>query len=319
MTSPITTDLVKAVTALATGHLCAIPTETVYGLAADAANESAIKRVYEAKRRPADHPLIVHVATIDDSKEWISDIPLWATKLAQKYWPGPLTLVGNRTSLASDLVTGSQDTVAVRVPAHQIAQLLLAKLKSKGVKGLVAPSANKFGHVSPTTAKHVETDLADYLIKHDDLILDGGQSSVGLESTIVLITGSNPVILRPGAITKADIESTTGLEVLENSTVKPRVSGSLASHYSPKAEVVLVDEANVPDETGSGFIGLAGVQIPNGLTVLLAAPNIESYASGLYQALRLGDELGLTKIYAVLPKGEGLAQAISDRLTRAAH
>jgi L-threonylcarbamoyladenylate synthase len=319
MTSPITTDLNKAVTALSTSHLCAIPTETVYGLAADATNESAIKRVYEAKGRPADHPLIVHVATIDDSKEWISDIPLWATKLAQKYWPGPLTFVGNRTSLASDLVTGGQDTVAVRVPAHQIAQLLLAQLKSKGVKGLVAPSANKFGHVSPTTAKHVETDLADYLIKHDDLILDGGQSSVGLESTIVLITGSNPVILRPGAITKADIESTTGLEVLENLTAKPRVSGSLDSHYSPKAEVVLVDEANVPEEVGSGFIGLAGVQIPNGLTVLLAAPNIESYASGLYQALRLGDELGLTKIYAVLPKGDGFAQAISDRLTRAAH
>ena len=319
MTSPITTDLDKAVTALSTGHLCAIPTETVYGLAADATNESAIKRVYEAKGRPADHPLIVHVATIDDSKEWISDFPQWATKLAQKYWPGPLTLVGNRTALASDLVTGGQETVAVRVPAHRVAQQLLGQLKIKGVKGLVAPSANKFGHVSPTTAKHVEKDLADYLMKHDDLILDGGQSSVGLESTIVLITGSNPVILRPGAITKEDIESTTALKVSENITSKPRVSGSLDSHYSPKAEVILVDETDVPDEVGSGFIGLASVQIPKGLTALLAAPNLESYASGLYQALRLGDELGLTKIYAVLPKGDGLAQAISDRLTRAAH
>ena len=319
MTSPITTDLDKAVTALSSGHLCAIPTETVYGLAADATNELAIKRVFEAKGRPTDHPLIVHVATFEDAKEWISDFPEWAKRLAEKYWPGPLTLVGNCTALASDLVTGGQDTVAVRIPSHPIAQQLLHELMRHGVKGLVAPSANKFGHVSPTTSKHVETDLADYLIKHDDLILDGGQSSVGLESTIVLIIGSNPDILRPGAITKADIELATGLKVSENSTSKPRVSGSLESHYSPKAEVILVNEANLPDELGAGFIGQNNVQIPKDLTILLSAPDLESYASGLYQALRHGDELGLTKIYAVLPKGEGLAQAISDRLTRAAH
>jgi L-threonylcarbamoyladenylate synthase len=319
MTSPITTNLNKAVGALSSGHLCAIPTETVYGLAADATNESAIKRVFEAKGRPTDHPLIVHVATFEDAKDWILDFPDWAIKLAKKYWPGPLTLVGNRTAMATDLVTGGQDNVAVRVPAHSIAQQLLSELKNQGVKGLVAPSANRFGHVSPTTAKHVESDLADYLIKHGDLILDGGQSSVGLESTIVLITGSNPVILRPGAITKEDIEITTGLKVSETATTKPRVSGSLDSHYSPKAEVILVAESNIPDEVGAGFIGLSVNQIPTGLTVLLSAPDLESYATGLYEALRLGDELGLTKIYAVLPDGDGLAQAIGDRLTRAAH
>ena len=319
MSSPITTDLNKAVTALSSGHLCAIPTETVYGLAADATNESAIKRVFEAKGRPTDHPLIVHVATLEDVKAWIFDFPDWAKKLAEKYWPGPLTLVGNRTALAIDLVTGGQDTVAVRVPAHPISQQLLSELKSHEVKGLVAPSANRFGHVSPTTAKHVETDLANYLVKHGDIILDGGQSSVGLESTIVLITGNDPVILRPGAITKEDIESTTGLKVSENSIAKPRVSGSLESHYSPKAEVILVAGSNIPDEFGSGFIGLNTNQIPEGLTVLLNAPNLESYASGLYQALRRGDELGLTKIYAVLPEGEGLAKAISDRLSRASN
>jgi L-threonylcarbamoyladenylate synthase len=319
MSSPITTDLNKAVTALSSGHLCAMPTETVYGLAADATNESAIKRVFEAKGRPTDHPLIVHVATLEDAKAWISDFPDWAIKLAEKYWPGPLTLVGNRTALAIDLVTGGQDTVAVRVPAHPVAQQLLKDLKSHDVQGLVAPSANRFGHVSPTTAKHVETDLADYLVKHGDLILDGGTSSVGLESTIVLITGNDPVILRPGAITKEDIESTTGLKVSENSVAKPRVSGSLESHYSPKAEVILVNGSNIPDEVGAGFIGLNTNQIPEGLTILLSAPNLESYASGLYQALRRGDELGLTKIYAVLPEGEGLAKAISDRLSRASN
>jgi L-threonylcarbamoyladenylate synthase len=319
MSSPITTDLNKAVTALSSGHLCAIPTETVYGLAADATNESAIKRVFDAKGRPTDHPLIVHVATLEDAKAWISDFPDWAIKLAEKYWPGPLTLVGNRTALAIDLVTGGQDTVAVRVPAHPVAQQLLSELKSHGVEGLVAPSANRFGHVSPTTAKHVETDLANYLVRHGDLILDGGQSSVGLESTIVLITGNDPVILRPGAITKEDIESTTGLKVSENSITKPRVSGSLESHYSPKADVILVNESNIPDDVGAGFIGLNKNQIPEGLTVLLRAPNLESYAAGLYQALRRGDELGLTKIYAVLPEGEGLAKAISDRLSRASN
>lgn len=319
MTSPITTDLDKAVNALADGHLCAIPTETVYGLAADATNELAIKRVFEAKGRPSDHPLIVHVSGFADAKEWISDFPQWATKLADKHWPGPLTLVGKKTKLVSDLVTGGQDTVAVRVPAHSLAQQLLRELKNYGVKGLVAPSANRFGHVSPTTAKHVETDLADYLVKHGDLILDGGQSSVGLESTIVLITGSNPVILRPGAITKDDIESTSGLKVSENSVAKPRVSGSLESHYSPKAAVILVEHSNIPNEAGAGFIGLANNQIPSGLTVLLSAADLESFAAKLYQALRHGDELGLTKIYAVLPTGAGLAQAISDRLTRAAN
>jgi L-threonylcarbamoyladenylate synthase len=319
MTSLVTTDISKAANKLADGHLCAIPTETVYGLAADANNLAAITQVFEAKGRPSDHPLIVHVANFADVKNWLIEIPEWAEKLAQNFWPGPLTLVGKRAPHVLDAVTGGQDTVAIRVPAHPVAHQLLEELKTQGVTGLVAPSANKFGHVSPTTSAHVETDLGEYLADHQDLILDGGSSEVGLESTIVLITGQSPVILRPGAITQSDIEKVTGLNVITSSENKPRVSGSLDSHYAPKAKVVLVQPDQIPNETNAGFIGLADLTVPNKLMVLLAAKNLEEYAANLYQALRAGDLAGLTTIYAVLPTGEGLATAITDRLTRAAH
>jgi L-threonylcarbamoyladenylate synthase len=164
-------------------------------------DETAVARVFAAKERPADHPLIVHVASASDVSEWITELPQWAIDLTNAVWPGPLTIVGPRTSLASNSVTGNQDTVAVRVPSHPIAQELLQQLKANGVKGVVAPSANRFGHVSPTSAAHVSADLGEYLNAHDDLILDGGDCQVGVESTIVLATGTQPVILRPGAIT----------------------------------------------------------------------------------------------------------------------
>lgn len=315
---PITTDVLKAADAIVNDHLCAIPTETVYGLAANARSEKAVSRVFAAKNRPADHPLIVHVASYADVNEWICEIPSWAEKLAIQYWPGPLTLVGKKSDQVLDLVTAGQDTVAVRVPAHPVASQLLNELKSRSVKGLVAPSANRFGHVSPTNANHVVDDLGDYLLENGDLILDGGSSTVGLESTIVLVTKKNPVILRPGSITNDGIELVTGLEVLEKTKNEPRVSGSLDSHYSPIAKVLLVNENEMPNSSDAGFIGLSSIDVPNKLTVLLAADNLEIYASGLYQALRHGDALGLSTIYAVLPTGFGLATAIRDRLTRAA-
>ena len=315
----ITSDIAQAVTKLASGKLCAIPTETVYGLAANALDESAVARVFAAKGRPADHPLIVHVASASDVNEWITELPQWATDLTNAVWPGPLTIVGPRTALASDSVTGNQDTVAVRVPSHPIAQELLNQLKTQGVKGLVAPSANRFGHVSPTSAAHVSIDLGEYLSAHGDLILDGGDCQVGLESTIVLTTGPQPVILRPGAVTTADIKRITGFDVAEAATNAPRVSGALDSHYSPTAQVILVTDAvKVELESGAGFLALAEMLTPTGLVRLGAPGTIEDFAHDLYSSLRAGDDLELRTIYVVPPTGDGLAQAINDRLQRAA-
>jgi L-threonylcarbamoyladenylate synthase len=315
----ITDDIAQATTALASGKLCAIPTETVYGLAANALDESAVSRVFEAKERPADHPLIVHIADAADVTEWITELPKWASDLATAVWPGPLTIVGPRTALASNAVTGNQDTVAVRVPSHPIAHELLIQLKSHGIKGVVAPSANRFGHVSPTSAAHVSADLGEYLNAHDDLILDGGDCQVGVESTIVLATGSQPVILRPGAVTAADIKRITGIDVSDETTNAPRVSGALDSHYSPTAQVILINDLSQADLQGnSGFLALAETSTPAGLVRLASPETIEDFAHELYGSLRAGDDLNLKTIYVVPPTGDGLAQAINDRLNRAA-
>jgi L-threonylcarbamoyladenylate synthase len=314
----ITNDISQAEKALATGKLCAIPTETVYGLAANALDESAVARVFAAKERPADHPLIVHVASAADVSEWITELPSWAIDLTNEIWPGPLTIVGPRTTLASNSVTGNQDTVAVRVPSHPIAQELLIQLKTRDVKGLVAPSANRFGHVSPTSAAHVAADLGEYLDANGDLILDGGDCQVGVESTIVLATGSQPVILRPGAVTAADIRRITGVDVSESTTNAPRVSGALDSHYSPTAQVMLVAGSETKFDSNSGFLALADIPTPAGLTRLGSPATIEDYAHELYSTLRAGDDQHLETIYVVPPTGDGLAQAINDRLQRAA-
>ena len=314
----ITNDISQAVTALTAGKLCAIPTETVYGLAANALDESAVARVFEAKERPADHPLIVHVASAADVSEWITELPQWAVDLTNAVWPGPLTIVGPRTALASNSVTGNQDTVAVRVPSHPIAQDLLQQLKANGVKGLVAPSANRFGHVSPTSAAHVAADLGEYLDANGDLILDGGDCQVGVESTIVLATGSQPVILRPGAVTAADIKRITGVDVSEETTNAPRVSGALDSHYSPTAQVVLITGSETEFASNAGFIALAQIPTPTELVRLASPETVEDFAHELYSSLRAGDDLKLKTIYVVPPTGHGLAQAINDRLNRAA-
>jgi L-threonylcarbamoyladenylate synthase len=314
----ITNDISQVVTALTAGKLCAIPTETVYGLAANALDEAAIARVFAAKERPVDHPLIVHVAIAADVSEWITELPQWAVDLTNAVWPGPLTIVGPRTSLASHSVTGGQDTVAVRVPSHPIAHELLQQLKAQGVRGLVAPSANRFGHVSPTSAAHVLADLGEYLGANGDLILDGGDCEVGVESTIVLATGSQPVILRPGAITVADVERITSVKVSSETTGAPRVSGALDSHYSPAAQVMLLTGSETKFESNAGFLALAQTQTPTGLVRLASPETIEDFAHELYSALRAGDDLKLKTIYVLPPSGDGLAQAINDRLQRAA-
>jgi L-threonylcarbamoyladenylate synthase len=299
---------------LLSGGLVAFPTETVYGLGADACNEIAVARIYSVKGRPADHPLIVHVASIDSLGDWAADVPAYAISLARDYWPGPMTLVVTRSELAADFITGGQDTVGVRVPNHPVALGLLEAFARAGGKGVAAPSANRFGNVSPTTAQAVSDELSDYLAG-SDVILDGGACAVGVESTIIDCTGDMPKILRPGAITEEMIEHSTGLEVLNADGVAIRVSGSLESHYSPIAKVVLDQSPLV----GQGFIAMADVASESGVIRLARPTTHEEFARVLYSALRAADEQGLSTVVVAQPGGNGIAIAIRDRLMRAAH
>ncbi len=300
---------------LATGGLVAFPTETVYGLGADACNQLAVARIYTVKGRPADHPLIIHVASIDGLGEWARDVQEYAISLARDFWPGPMTLIVKRSELAGDFVTGGQDTVGVRVPNHPVALGLLEAFERGGGKGVAAPSANRFGHVSPTTAHAVSDELSSYLIDGDQ-ILDGGACDVGVESTIIDCTGDVPKILRPGAITIEMITKSTALSVIgvvENSTI--RVSGSLDAHYAPAA-TVLLDQTPL---TGQGFIAMADIVASDGVIRLAAPTTHEEFARVLYSALRAADEKGLGTVVVSQPAGDGIAIAIRDRLTRAAH
>jgi L-threonylcarbamoyladenylate synthase len=305
---------------LLAGGLVAFPTETVYGLGADASNAQAVARIYAAKGRPADHPLIVHVASMDGLGDWADDVPGYAISLARDFWPGPITLVVKRSALAADFVTGGQDTVGVRVPNHPVALGLLEAFERAGGKGVAAPSANRFGNVSPTTAQAVSDELRDYLAD-GDLILDGGACDVGVESTIIDCTGYAPKILRPGAITAHMITDSTGLDVVGHSsdgaTVDSnaiRVSGSLEAHYAPAATVVL-DQSPV---AGQGFIAMADVVEGEGVVRLAAPKTHEEFARVLYSALRAADEQDLAVVVVAQPEGEGIAVAIRDRLKRAA-
>jgi len=303
-----------AAAVLMSGGLVAFPTETVYGLGADACNAAAVARIYSVKGRPADHPLIVHVASMDALGDWAADVPAYAIALARDYWPGPMTLVVTRSELPGDFVTGGQDTVGVRVPNHPVALGLLEAFARAGGKGVAAPSANRFGNVSPTTANAVSDELSDYLAG-SDVILDGGACTIGVESTIIDCTGDVPKILRPGAITEEMIEHSTGLDVLDADGVAIRVSGSLESHYSPIAKVVL-DQSPL---AGQGFIAMADVATTAGAIRLAAPTTHDEFARVLYSALRAADEQGLSTVVVAQPDGNGIAIAIRDRLMRAAH
>jgi L-threonylcarbamoyladenylate synthase len=314
--SECSTNSIKAAAkSIADGYLVAFPTETVYGLGADATNESAVAKIYQAKGRPADHPLIVHIASIDAIGDWAEDISEYAINLARDFWPGPMTLIFKRSKLAKDFVTGNQNTVGLRVPNQPIALALLKEFENLGGKGIAAPSANRFGAVSPTTAQAVKDELASYLDAAIDVILDGGPCQVGVESTIIDCTADTPQMLRLGAITKEMIAQSTGLLVIEEPTTDIRVSGSLESHYSPKAKVVL--DAN--PEIGDGFIAIDSIPTPAGAIRLAAPSSVEGYARDLYSALRFADAQDLTKICVIQPEGDGLAAAIRDRLKRAAN
>ena len=314
--SECSTNSIKAAAkSIADGQLVAFPTETVYGLGADATNESAVAKIYKAKGRPVDHPLIVHIASIDVMGEWAKDISEYAINLARDFWPGPMTLIFKRSQLAKNFITGNQNTVGLRVPNQPIALALLKEFENLGGKGIAAPSENRFGAVSPTTAQAVKDELASYLDQANDVILDGGPCQVGVESTIIDCTSDAPQILRLGAITKEMIAQSTGLLVIEEPTTDIRVSGSLESHYSPKAKVVL----DVNPEIGDGFIAIDSIPTPAGAIRLSAPSSIEGFAREIYSALRFADAQGLTKICVFQPEGDGLAAAIRDRLKRAAN
>ena len=307
-----------AAQALKDGSLVAFPTETVYGLGADANNELAVARIYEVKGRPSDHPLIVHIADLKYLEQWISEIPEYAIDLARAFWPGPMTLILKRSELAKDFVTGNQETVGIRIPDNSLALGLLEAFHRLGGAGIAAPSANRFGQVSPTTAAAVSEEIGDHLSDFD-IVLDGGPSEVGLESTIIDCTSNAPRILRPGAITDLMIEAVTKVKVSEEinkdlSGLDIRVSGSLENHYAPKAKVILDQEPIA----GSGYIALGDIPTPIGVIRLAAPKSVEEFARTLYESMREGDHQNLASIYIEQPTGAGLAVAIRDRLSRSA-
>ena len=321
---------------LLAGNLVAFPTETVYGLGGDACNADAVARIYSVKGRPADHPLIVHISSTQRMGDWAEEIPEYAITLARDFWPGPMTLVLKRSSLAKDFITGGQNTVGVRVPDHVVALALLDAFENIGGKGVAAPSANRFGQVSPTNAQAVAEEIGEYLDSTDQII-DGGACVVGVESTIVDCTGDAPRILRPGAITVAMIEASTGQIVVKaintfidaqegaestsasnlisSADTGIRVSGSLENHYAPAAKVLLCE---IPTP-GQGFIAHVNMETPAGVIRLASPQSDEEFAQILYSALREADAQGLTEVVVMQPIGIGIAVAIRDRLARAAN
>ena len=314
ISNPTQDEIRKAAKALKDGHLVAFPTETVYGLGADATDEKAVGRIYSTKGRPLGHPVIVHILSINQINEWAIDIPAYAYKLAEEFWPGPMTLILKRSSLAKDFITGGQDNVGLRVPAHPIAMELLKRFGEIGGLGVAAPSANRFGAVSPTSAPDVLEELVDYF-RLEDLILDGGQCQVGIESTIIDCTEAAPKVLRPGAITIEMIEKKILIEVISKQIKSGvRTSGLLDSHYSPKAEVVLNGVA-VP---GDGLLAMEDIPTPIGVTRLATPTTIEQFALELYKALRSADQKGINRIVVIPPEGDGLAVGVRDRLSKTA-
>lgn len=304
----------KAVHLLKKGGLVAFPTETVYGLGADAANTAAMARLYAVKGRPGDHPVIVHFADAEAAFAWALEVPEAAHVLAAKFWPGPLTLVLKRAAHVGDFITGGQDTVGVRVPGHPVAREVIAAFGG----GVAAPSANRFGRVSPTTAQHVRTDLGSDV----DYVVDGGPCGVGIESTIVDLSRGRPVLLRPGGVSQADLEAALGAPVEAPDAAAPRVSGALPSHYAPRTPARLV-----ATEALDAAIGQFGVRaavlafsVPDErIDFWLRMPrDPQAYAQKLYGALRELDGTGSEILLIESPPVAPEWRAVLDRLRRAA-
>ncbi len=312
-------DIAHAVAILRRGGLVAFPTETVYGLGADAGNAEAVRRLFAAKGRPADHPVIVHLAGAAHLKDWSREITPLAQKLAAKFWPGPLTLILRRAAGVSDLVTGGQDTVGLRVPSHPLAQALLTAFGG----GIAAPSANRFGRVSTTTAQHVAQELGGRV----DYVLDGGASDIGIESTIVDATGEHPVLLRPGHISVRDIEAAAGVAVQAPRDDAPRAPGTLAAHYAPATTLLLLEPdlllelAATLAQQGKrvAVLAMSALQpLLEGLTWIAAPADAAAYAHDLYANLRALDAAACDAILVEQPPQQIEWAAVNDRLLRAA-
>ncbi|MFZ9212200.1 MAG: L-threonylcarbamoyladenylate synthase, partial [Candidatus Nanopelagicaceae bacterium] len=298
---------------LRAGDLVAFPTETVYGIGADAENKDAVARMYQVKNRPSGHPVIIHIAELNDVDYWAKEVPEYAINLMRDFWPGPMTLLLKRREVAGDFLTGAQEIVGLRIPANSLALGLLNEFKAVGGKGIAAPSANRYGAVSPTTAEAVSQELSEFLSPSDQ-ILDGGPCLVGVESTIIDCSGQNPKILRPGAISAEMIEESTGIVLEEVGETKIRVSGSDKQHYAPKAKVIVDGQS----QRGEGLIAMSDVATPEGVIRLAEPKSIEEYARVLYSALRMSDTQNLQTVRIIPPVGPGLAVAIRDRINRAA-
>jgi L-threonylcarbamoyladenylate synthase len=289
----------------------------VYGLGADATTKDAVTRIYDVKGRPTGHPLIVHISSINNLDKWAQQIPEYAITLARTFWPGPMTLILPRTELAKDFITGGQDNVGIRVPSHPLALSLLKEFEILGGFGIAAPSANRFGKVSPTSAQDVQEELLQYLTP-GDLILDGGPCQIGIESTIIDCTKSTPQILRPGGVTQEQIAELIDLELDKKSYTHSddvKAPGLLESHYAPKAKVFL---SGTP-QPGDGFLALSSIETPVGAIRLATPISDEEFARQLYSAFRLADSKKLERIFVVPLKHEGIAVAINNRLSKAAH
>ena len=312
-------DLAAAAALLLQGRLVGLPTETVYGLAADARNPDAVRAIFALKQRPADHPLIVHIGTVDELQEWATEVPPAALALARAFWPGPLTLVLPARPDVPRVITGGLDTVALRMPAHPVALALLRRLG----RGVAAPSANRHLRVSPTTAAHVREEFGDAL----PLVLDGGPCTVGIESTIVDLSHDRPRILRPGAISAAQIADCLQREVSLQPAAGTRAPGLMKRHYSPRAQVECVATHALPERVAHHLMAgrrvaqlsaAAPAQPHPALVWLAAGETLDARMQRLYGLLREADMLGVDVVVAELPEGDGPADALRDRLLRAA-
>ena len=302
-----------SVEALYKGGLVAFPTETVYGLGADANNDDAVRKIFKVKGRPTNHPLIVHISSYTQLSMWARDIPDYAKNLAEKFWPGPLTLILKNSGFASSYVTGGHESIGVRVPSHPLALELINSFAKTGGFGIAAPSANRFGAVSATSVMAVKKEIGRYL-DENDFILDGGECEIGIESTIINCLNASPSIIRPGLISEKILSSELGVNFVSKTLINQiSASGEFKSHYSPRARVVL-NETALP---GDGFIAFSNIKTPNGAIRLASPDTTEQFARFLYKALSDGDDKGLNKIVVITPEGQGLAEAICDRLFKA--
>ena len=309
--SPTTTNIEIAAKALKNGSLVGIPTETVYGLAADAENQSAVKRIFEVKNRPYFNPLIIHIGAIEYVDFWASEFSEEAMRIAKKLWPGPLTLVLKRSKNTKDLVTASQDSVALRIPNHDVTLKLLENFHLMGGKGLAAPSANKYQEISPTKATHVSKNLGSKLQEGKDYIIDGGQSKIGIESTIISFLQDKPILLRPGFISRKKLES-LGIQFTEPNKKSIEYPGKDKRHYVPKVKIFI----NEKPESGQGFYAMNETITPEKVIRIGSPSTIEEFISGLYAALIECDKLKLQETVISIPENNEHREALVDRISK---